>query len=63
MERRKCVDVLVCMARFEKLEVKNHFKGAKGSRFEGPHLPSFEGHHVQVQIEYEESIEDFFGCT
>jgi hypothetical protein len=48
---------------FEKLEEKNHFKGPKGWRFEGLHLPSFEDHHVQVQIEYEENIEDFFGCT
>jgi hypothetical protein len=51
------------MACFEKLEEKNHFKGAKGWRFERLHLPSFEGRHVQVQIEYEENIEDFFGCT
>jgi hypothetical protein len=51
------------MAWFEKLEEKHNFKGAKGWRFEGPHLPSFEGHHVQVQIKYEENIEDFVGCT
>jgi hypothetical protein len=48
---------------FEKLEEINHFKGAKGWRFEGLHLLSFEGHHVQVQIEYEKNIEDFVGCT
>jgi hypothetical protein len=51
------------MACFEKLEKKIYFKGAKGWRFERPHLPSFEGHHVQIQIEYEESIKDFVGCT
>jgi len=51
------------MACFEKLEEKYHFKKAKRWRFQGLHLPSFEGHHVQVQIEYEKSIEDFVGCT
>ncbi len=56
----QCTCVHAC---FEKLEEKNHFRGAKGWRFERPHLPSFEGHHVQIQIEYEESIKDFVRCT
>ncbi len=63
MDKQKCVGVLVCMACFEKLEEKNHFKGANGWKFEGPHLPSFQSHDVQIQIEFEENIEDFFGCT
>ncbi len=63
MDRQKCVGALVCMECFEKLEEKKSFKGANGWKFEGPHLPSFQGHHVQIQIEYEESIEDFVGCT
>jgi len=48
VEGQKCGHVLVYMACFEKLEEKHHFKGAKGWRFEGPHLPSFESHHAQV---------------
>jgi hypothetical protein len=48
MEGRKYAHVLVWMACFKNWKKKHHFKSAKGWTFEGLHLPSFEGHHVQV---------------
>jgi hypothetical protein len=63
VDKQKCVGVFVCMACFEKVEEKKNFEGANGWKFEGPHLPSFQGHDVQIQIKFEKNIEDFVGCT